>query len=313
METKVCTICGLEKPVEEFYFRKKTRKYESNCRKCGNIKCNNNNKAKNRINNPELIKKDLLKKENKKLITKGLKKCFKCEEIRTLDNFRKNRNNYRNECKECENKLCKERNLKNKEHIKQKQQEYRQTHKEQIDKYRKEHYNKDEKKIYNIKYRQEHKDYYSNWHREYHQNYKEELREKNYNWRNSNKDKVKIYQQKDYERRKNDPILRLQRNIRNLLNDSFKKHKYRKSKHAEEILGCKVNDFVLYLLQTFKDNYGYEWNKIEAVHIDHIIPLATAKTEEDVIRLCHYTNLQLLKAKDNLSKNKSLTWSINKK
>ena len=40
----------------------------------------------------------------------------------------------------------------------------------------------------------------------------------------------------------------------------------------------------------------------EKVHIDHIIPLATAKTEEDVIKLCHYTNLQLLKAKDNLKK-----------
>ena len=37
-------------------------------------------------------------------------------------------------------------------------------------------------------------------------------------------------------------------------------------------------------------------------HIDHIVPLATAQTEEDVIKLCHYTNLQLLTAKDNLEK-----------
>lgn len=33
-------------------------------------------------------------------------------------------------------------------------------------------------------------------------------------------------------------------------------------------------------------NYGWD--------IDHIIPLTTAKTEDDVIRLSHYTNLRPL-------------------
>ena len=65
-----------------------------------------------------------------------------------------------------------------------------------------------------------------------------------------------------------------------------------------------------HLLQTFKSNYGYEWDKVEPVHIDHIIPLATAKTEEDIIKLCHYTNLQLLKAKDNLRKNAKNDWRL---
>jgi len=34
--------------------------------------------------------------------------------------------------------------------------------------------------------------------------------------------------------------------------------------------------------------------------MDH--PLSSGKTEEDLIRLCHYTNLQLLTAFDNLKK-----------
>ena len=47
---------------------------------------------------------------------------------------------------------------------------------------------------------------------------------------------------------------------------------------------------------------------IEKVHIDHVISLATAKTEEEVIKLCYYTNLQLLKGEDNLSNGDRLDW-----
>ena len=67
-------------------------------------------------------------------------------------------------------------------------------------------------------------------------------------------------------------------------------------------MGCDLDFFVDYLLKTYKDNYGYEWDGTESVHIDHIKPLSQAKTEEEVLKLCKYTNLQLLKAQDNLKK-----------
>ena len=38
-------------------------------------------------------------------------------------------------------------------------------------------------------------------------------------------------------------------------------------------------------------NYGWD--------IDHIIPFSSAKTEEDIIKLSHYTNLQPLCSKFN--------------
>jgi len=57
---------------------------------------------------------------------------------------------------------------------------------------------------------------------------------------------------------------------------------------------------------------GIEWNGIEKVQIDHIKPLKYAKTEEEVIKLCHYTNLQLLKEKDNLEKSFKLDWELSK-
>jgi hypothetical protein len=45
------------------------------------------------------------------------------------------------------------------------------------------------------------------------------------------------------------------------------------------------------------ENYGtHGW------HIDHIIPLASAHTKEDVYRLWHYSNLRPLWAEDNWKK-----------
>ena len=45
------------------------------------------------------------------------------------------------------------------------------------------------------------------------------------------------------------------------------------------------------------------WNNI---HLDHIKPLSTANTKEEILILNHYTNFQPLLAIDNLIKNDSL-------
>ena len=71
----------------------------------------------------------------------------------------------------------------------------------------------------------------------------------------------------------------------------------------EKILGCSIEEFKDYMLKTWKDKYGTAWDN-EPFHIDHILPLSSAKTPEDVIKLCHYSNLRMLTPDDNLTRPK---------
>lgn len=79
------------------------------------------------------------------------------------------------------------------------------------------------------------------------------------------------------------------------------------------MLGCTAKEFYLHLLKTYKENYGENYDEIQEVNIDHIIPLVTAQTKEDVYNLFHFKNLQLLKEEDNRNKSISLTWSLKDK
>ena len=109
-------------------------------------------------------------------------------------------------------------------------------------------------------------------------------------------------QNTDYfrKRKANDPLFRLKCNFRANLARSFQRRDKLKYFKSEEILGCSIVEFIKYIENKFEagmtlENHG-EW------HFDHIIPISTAKTEEEVIKLSHYTNFQPLWAKDNLTK-----------
>ena len=47
---------------------------------------------------------------------------------------------------------------------------------------------------------------------------------------------------------------------------------------------------------------SWDNHKLNGWHIDHITPLSSAKTEDDVHKLCHYTNLQPLWCNENYKK-----------
>ena len=72
-----------------------------------------------------------------------------------------------------------------------------------------------------------------------------------------------------------------------------------------QIIGCSPLYLKEYIEKKFTE--GMCWNLVgKEIHIDHIIPLSSAKTEEEIYKLCHYTNLQPLWAKDNLTKSNKI-------
>lgn len=96
------------------------------------------------------------------------------------------------------------------------------------------------------------------------------------------------------------PLYKLSHNVRCLIRNSFKLKRFKKNSKTEQILGCSFEEFKKHIEKQFKE--GMSWDNRSKWHIDHIIPLATAKTEIDVIKLNHYANLQPLWAEDNLKK-----------
>lgn len=119
--------------------------------------------------------------------------------------------------------------------------------------------------------------------------------------------KEKLYEySKQWKKQKlrTDHLYKLKVSTRSLIYNSFRrgKNNLKKNKKTEDILGCTMSDFIAYIESKFAegmtlDNHGkYGW------HLDHIIPISLAKTEEDILRLNHYTNFQPLWWEENLTK-----------
>jgi len=229
--------------------------------------------------------------------TKVCKKC--CKEKNVADFRQKKVNEYKyyySYCRDCEREInreyLKEHCNKRKEYMK----EYRQENKDKINKKRRE-------------YRQKNREKVSQQSKASYERNKEKRKVSNKEYRRLNKEKIN---KQVLKRKQEEPLIHLKSNIRNTILRSFKVKGKSKSKRTEEILGISLDNFYNYLLQTYQKNYGVEWDGIEKVHIDHIVPLKICSTEKDIIKSCHYTNLQLLKAKDNLQKGDKLNWELTK-
>lgn len=122
---------------------------------------------------------------------------------------------------------------------------------------------------------------------------------------NKNKESIKVrHRIYKNEKRKTCLIFKLKHNLRSRLQSAIK-HGYKKGSAVRD-LGCSIEELKVYLELKFEpgmtwDNYG---NKKDHWSIDHIIPIANVDLtiREDVLKVCHYTNLQPMWTLDNIKK-----------
>lgn len=204
-----------------------------------------------------------------------MKYCKKCNQIKTFEYFSKNtraKDGLQSQCVICK----KEYYRKNIEKYLELKKIYYQKHADTIKKNKKQYYRANKEKIY----------------------------KRQQKYREKNKERLTKHANAYLKKRKKiDLLYKFTKNVRRLVLSAFTRNKtkdYKKQSKTESLLGCKISNLRDHLAKQFQpgmtfENHG-EW------HIDHIIPLASAKTQEEVEKLCHYTNLQPLWAADNIRK-----------
>ena len=269
-----------------------------------------------------------------------MKNCVKCNELKSIEDFyksKRNKDGLYTYCKVCQKLKRNNSYKKNKEIETKRNKIWYENNKEKIKEYRKEYYIiikenniNNKKQRWFDKYLQNKteidkyfnkieitKDNVEQYVRKYNR-YKTNLKSREYtkNWSKVNLDYRKIYYNENKEkmikqiatnnkkRLKTDAVYKFKCNVRSLVKGSFKRgtNQFRKDAKTEFILGCTIEEFRLYIEKRFTDGMTFENHGLKGWHLDHIIPLSTANTEEEIIKLNHYTNFQPLWAEDNLKK-----------
>jgi len=107
------------------------------------------------------------------------------------------------------------------------------------------------------------------------------------------------------ERRATDPLYALKDRLRCRVYSALKTKGLRKNTKTAITLGCTYEDFKAYTEARLPPDMTWE-TFLSDGHLDHIVPLDAADTEEDVYALNHFTNLRPMWGPDNISKSDTL-------
>jgi len=244
------------------------------------------------------------------------KKCTKCEKVKDFDEFGISKNT--NDGKGYNCRLCREKyRIKNKKEIKEYSKGYYLNNKEKIaeydKKYRKD--NKEKNKVYAKKYHEKNKELRNKKCREYQIKNKENINKNRKIFRENNKEKIAKYDkeyrkknkqkitqwQKEYTKSKKETnkLFKLKANIRTCIIKSLKSKGYTKNTKTYNMLKCDFEFFMQWLNGIASNGYTYG---IGNLHLDHVVPISLAKTENEALLLSHYSNFQLLTAHENFVK-----------
>ncbi len=277
--TRKCTCCKDVFPLtSDFYSTRNDRSpaFSSRCRPCEAIKSKENRLERNPRQKAVVEKRQQLKEA-------GLRECSVCKETypATTEFFYTDKGSLRGACKPCE----KAREAESRINCKDKKAEYN--------------------KMYVLK----NKEIIHEKNKEWRKNNRETLIPKMRAWYKNNQQRViDGNSRRSKERRESDPVFAMECRVRSFVGYAFRLTGYTKRSRTHEILGCDWEFFKTHIEKQFTK--GMTWENRSEWHIDHITPLATAKTEAEVIALNHFTNLRPLWAKDNLAKSDSIQYLI---
>jgi hypothetical protein len=192
---------------------------------------------------------------------------------------------------------------KNKERIKLVSKIYTQNNRGKVREWSKKYRenNKEKVKLFKKIYTQNNKDKQKKWTEKYLKNNPEKVRLYKLNYKKNNRNKINDYVRNRYQ---NDKEFKLKMLLRHRIFMALKGKV--KSKKTADLLGCTIEQLWVHLEKSFKngmtrDNHG-KW------HVDHIIPCSSfdLTNPEEQAKCFHYSNLQALWAKENLSKNNKI-------
>jgi len=128
---------------------------------------------------------------------------------------------------------------------------------------------------------------------------KDKEKQRQLRWKRNNKEQVA---RRARERRAEEPEFRLLGNLRHRLNMALKGED--KSATTVELLGCQPGELKMHLQSQFREGMNWDNYGVHGWHVDHILPCAAFDLSESVQqkKCFHYSNLQPLWAKENLSK-----------
>ena len=143
------------------------------------------------------------------------------------------------------------------------------------------------------------------YHKEYNQKQERKIKQKEIKRTEKYKVIQRAYENKRY---KEDLLYRLKKCLRARTNRALKAKKWLKNNTLHEYLGCDLQFLKQHIQSKFTEgmtweNYGFGENKW---NIDHIIPLTSVDTPEEMYKLCHFSNLQPLWHIDNQLKSNKI-------
>ena len=104
------------------------------------------------------------------------------------------------------------------------------------------------------------------------------------------------------QRRQEDELFKLACNLRAYSGRAFKYIKEGKTKSTFAMLGCTLEELKQHIEAQWEEGMNWDNHSLKGWHVDHIVPLASANSKEEMEKLLHYTNLQPMWGIDNIRK-----------